>query len=86
MKSKSYWTDCVVEGDRFKDAIKAWFAPMCDNMVPYKAEILCDIETDAEKKLRAFMTDKDGTRYRFVRTRTVKGFTISMKRLVTNAS
>ena len=48
-------------------------------MTPYKAEILCDVDTDAEKKLRAFMQDGEGKRYQFTRSRGKRGTVISMK-------
>lgn len=77
--AKSYWESASVDSDSSRDAVKSWFAPMCDGMTPYKAEILCDVETDREKKIRAFMTDADGKHYRFERTRGGKQFSISMK-------
>ena len=79
MPNKSYWQSAYVGDDRSKDAVKSWFAPMCDGMTPYKAEILCDIETDREKKARAFMTDADNKRYQFERTLGGKTFSISRK-------
>jgi hypothetical protein len=65
---KSEWTECVCDNKRAQDAILSWFHHLAEGMTPYKAEILCDIETDAEKKLRAFMTDADGNHYKFTRT------------------
>jgi hypothetical protein len=51
-------------------------------MTPYKSEILCDVETDAEKKLRAFMVDESGRHFEFTRTRGARStFSISMKRI-----
>lgn len=81
MTRKSYWQSMISDSDRAKDAIKSWFSPLADDMTPYKAEVLCDIETDAERKLRMFATDKNGHAYVLVRTKTVKGFNLSMKRL-----
>jgi hypothetical protein len=80
MPSKSYWQSAYIGDDRAKDAVKSWFAPMCDGMTPYKAEILCDIETDREKKARAFMTDANGKSYQFERTLGGKTFSISRRR------
>jgi hypothetical protein len=82
MASKSYWQSAYVGDDRAKEAIKSWFAPMCDGMTPYKAEILCDIETDREKKARAFMTDAENRHYQFERTLGGKIFSITKKSLV----
>jgi len=79
MSGKSYWQSAYIGNDSSKDAVKSWFAPMCDGMTPYKAEILCDIETDREKKARAFMTDPDGKRYQFERTLGGKTFSITRK-------
>lgn len=77
--SKSYWTSVFVDTNHTNDSVKSWFLPPCDGMTLYKAEILCDIATDREKKIRAFMTDADGKRYQFVRTRGGRTFSISMK-------
>jgi hypothetical protein len=41
---------------------------LADNMTCYKCEILCDIETDLSKKMRAFMTDEAGQKYMLTRT------------------
>lgn len=81
MSLKSYWTECSSESDRSKEAIRSWFMPLAADMTPYKAEILCDIETDEEKKLRAFMRDASGQAYQLVRSRTARGFTLSMKKI-----
>lgn len=81
MPSKSYWLEAYIGSDRAKDDVKTWFYPLCDGMTPYKAEILCDIETDREKKIRAFMTDTDGKHYRFERTRGGRKFSISKRAL-----
>lgn len=78
---RSYWQSMVSDTDQARDAIRAWFAPLSIGMTPHKAEVLCDIETDAERKLRAFMTDQDGQIYQFTRARTARGFTMTMKRV-----
>jgi hypothetical protein len=76
--AKSYWQQVSVDSPRCKASVKALFAPLCDGMTPYKAEILCDAETDREKKYRAFMTDDDGQRFRFERTRVRADGTFSL--------
>lgn len=85
MPNKSYWQEAYIDSDRAKEDVKSWFAPMCEGMTPYKAEILCDIETDREKKIRAFMTDAEGKHYQFERTRGGRAFSISMKHLTDSA-
>jgi len=79
MPSKSYWQEAYVGNERSQDAIRSWFGPLCEGMTPYKAEILCDIETDREKKIRAFMTDADSKRYQFERTLGSRTFSVSRK-------
>jgi hypothetical protein len=82
MASNSYWQEGYVGSDKAKDDIKSWFGSMADDLTPYKAEILCDAETDREKKIRAFMTSADGRRhYQLERTLGRKTFTVSMKRI-----
>jgi hypothetical protein len=68
-RRKTYWQSCVADNDRSKDAIKTWFAPLADEMTPYQADILCDVDTDRELKLRAYMTNPEGRKYAFTRTR-----------------
>lgn len=68
-RRRSYWQSCVSDTERAREAIRSWFAPMSDGMTPYKSEILCDLETDAEKKLRAFMTDEQGQHFVSTRSR-----------------
>jgi hypothetical protein len=79
MKNKSYWQAAYIGSDDAKAIVKSWFAPMCEGMVPYKADILCDVETDKEKKLRAFMTDDKNNHFKFERTRGANTFSISRK-------
>lgn len=76
-EKKSYWQAMVVEGDRAQAAIRAWFAPLSEDMTAYKAEVLCDVKTDREKKLRAFMKDPQGKKFRFERT-AGRNYSISM--------
>jgi len=79
---KSYWQSVHVGTDWAKASCKSWFTPLCDGMTPYKAEILCDIETDREKKIRAFMTDAEGGKWMFVRTMGQR-FSITRKPITT---
>jgi len=75
MSAKSYWQECRVDGNQ--EAIKSWFVGMAEDMHVTKAEILCDVETDMERKIRIFA--RKGERD-YVLTRT-KGrrFTVSCK-------
>ncbi len=77
---KSYWQSMSTHDARSQDAIRAWMNGLADGMTCTKCEVLCDIETDREKKLRAFMTDPRGVKYVFVRT-LGKTWTISSERL-----
>lgn len=65
---RSYWGGvcCTTEGD--KAAVIKWFAPVCDDMTPEKAEVLSDEATDATKKIRAVMVDGQGRRFTATRT------------------
>jgi hypothetical protein len=76
--SKSTWIGVSVDGERRQRAVLSWFAPLCEGMTVEKAEILCDNETDREKKIRAFVVDKAGKRHVAVRT-TVRNYSISLK-------
>lgn len=77
---KSYWQSVSLHDEQSQEAIRSWFMGLADGMRCDKAEILCDIETDAEKRIRAVMTDADGHRHELIRTRG-KRFSISSKRL-----
>lgn len=83
-RPKSYWTGVSLHSEASKDVLRSWFAPMADDMTPYKGEILCDVDTDREKKLRAFMIDKGGKHYQFTRTRGGSQYSIAMKRIMEN--
>ncbi len=85
MRAKSYWQSACVDSDRSKDAIRSWFHPLSEGMTPYKAEILCEIDTDREKKIRAFMTDESGAKFKFERTMG-RRFSISRKPIAEGAS
>jgi hypothetical protein len=87
MTKKSYWQAMGLSTLSDKQAAKSWFEPLCDDdMIPYKAEILLDVETDREKKLRVFMTDAAGRNYRFERTRGQKNFSITKTPLDANSA
>jgi hypothetical protein len=81
-RRKTYWQSCAVHDDRSRDAVKTWFAPLADEMIPYQADVLCDVETDRELKLRAYMTDACGKKWMHTRTRGGKrGYTTTMQPL-----
>jgi len=73
---KSYWQAMSLDSPHSRDACRSWFGVMADEMMPYKAEVLCDIKTDKEKKLRAFMRDGDGREFKLERTLGGRNFTI----------
>ncbi|MDB5616045.1 hypothetical protein [Tardiphaga sp.] len=79
MANKSYWQSAYIGNEKSQEAVRSWFGSMADGMTAYKAEILCDIATDREKKIRAFMTDTENKHYRFERTLGGKTFSISRK-------
>lgn len=74
--ARSYWQEMCVDRDNDKEAVKSWFSPLAEGMTPYEAAVLCDYETDHEKKIRAYMTDSEGKKYKFERTRGGKTFSI----------
>lgn len=75
---KTYWMGVSTETDRDMAAVRGWFSPLCDSMTVESAEILCDIETDREKRIRAIMVDAEGKRR--VATRTIgQKYSISLK-------
>lgn len=78
---KSYWMGVVCDSDNSKAAIKSWFSPLCDEMTPESADILCDIETDREKKFRAIMVEPDGKKCLVTRTRGGRRFSLTLKRI-----
>lgn len=81
--SRSYWMEVFVETEQSKAACKSWFPILADGLTPYKSEILCDAETDREKKIRAFMTDERGLHYKLERTLGGHRRSISRKRIPT---
>lgn len=64
-----------------KSAIRSWFSPFCDDMEPESAEVLCDRDTDREKKLRAIMIDRDGGKRVATRTAGKRNTTVTIERL-----
>lgn len=86
MARKSYWQEAYVGGEKSQDAIKSWFGSMAEGMTVYKAEILTTIVDDREKKMRAFMTDKDDRHYQFERTLGGKTFSVTRKLLPARAA
>lgn len=77
----TYWQEVSLCSEASKQTIHSWFMNMSDGMTPTKAEILCDIDTDREKKLRVFMIDAGGDRHEFTRTVGGEMFTITCKKL-----
>lgn len=75
---KSYWMGVACSSDQQKAAVRSWFAPLCDDMIPESAEILFDIETDREKRMKAVMVDKDGRRRVAIRTKG-RNYSITLK-------
>lgn len=76
---KSYWMGVSTDGDKAKTAVKSWFLPLCADMTVESAEILCDVATDREKKIRAVMVDAKGKRFIAERSRGARQSTISLK-------
>lgn len=79
MPNKSYWQEAYVGNEKSQDAIRSWFGALAEGLAPYKAEILCDIKTDREKKIRVFMTGADNKNYQLERTLGAKTFSVSKK-------
>ena len=79
MAARSEWQGMCCSTARDKEAIKSWFSPVCDDMEPVSCEVLCDIETDRSKKVRAVMVGKDGARRIATRTMGRKTFSIHVK-------
>lgn len=76
--SKSTWMGVSVSDECSQRAVLSWFSPLCEGMTVEKAEVLCDNETDREKKIRVFVVDKDGKRHIAVRTNG-RNYSISLK-------
>lgn len=74
--SKSYWMGVATHTDRQRQAVLSWFSGLCDGMTVASAEVLCDKETDREKKLKAVVVDANGKRH--LASRTFGGKTYSM--------
>lgn len=75
---KSYWMVVHTGTDSAKANVRSWFSPLCDKMTVESAEILCDVETDREKKIRAVMVDAAGKRHIATRTKG-RTYSISLK-------
>jgi hypothetical protein len=76
--SKSYWVVVTTRTDRQQQAMLSWFNGMCDGMKIESAEVLCDKETDREKKIKAVVVDTDGRRHVATRTLGGKTYTVSL--------
>lgn len=75
--SKSYWQKMHIGGAKSQAAVKSWFGMCVDESDTVReAEILCDKETDREKKIRAVVAASDGATFRLERTLGGKQFTI----------
>lgn len=80
MAKKSTWMGVSLHGERSKANVMSWFGLVGENMTPYEAEVLCDNETDIEKKVRVRVIDPDdGKKYELVRTLGAKTYTITRK-------
>ena len=77
---KSYWMTVTTHTDRQKEAVLSWFSGVCTGMTVESAKILCDIETDREKKIKAIVRDTDGQRYTATRT-TGKNYTVTLAKV-----
>lgn len=77
--AKSYWQAMCCSSPRDKEAVKSFFAGTCDDMEPECCDVLCDTQTDREKKVRAVMLRKDGGRVIATRTLGRKQFSIHLK-------
>lgn len=77
---KSYWQSVSIRSAKDQTAVKSWFG-ICvdDDDTITKAEILCDKETDREKKIRAIITSKTGDTFQLERSLGARNFTISRK-------
>jgi hypothetical protein len=68
MSKKSYWTGVVTDTPGSQRAILSWLSPLCDGFTVESAQVLCDIATDREKKLKAVVIDGEGRRRTATRT------------------
>ncbi len=66
----------IVDNGAAQEAVKSWFMGLGEGMTCESADVLCDRETDREKKLRAVMVGADGKRQLFTRTGGGKTFSI----------
>jgi hypothetical protein len=65
---KSYWMPVNVRTVSAKRAVLSWFDGLCRDMTVESAEVLCDKQTDREKKLKAVVVDAQGNRRLATRT------------------
>ena len=79
--SKSTWMGVTLRTKRNKASVMSWFGIMGEDMMPEKAEILCDNETDREKKIRVFVVDAKGNRFKLERTLGGRNCIVSRMRL-----
>ena len=77
--AKSYWQAMCCNTAADKARIKQIFSPLCDDLEPESCDVLCDLDTDRGKKVRAVMIAKDGTRKLATRTLGRKQFSMSLK-------
>lgn len=75
---KSYWMGVTTHTENQRRAVLSWFGAVCHGMTVEKAEILCDIETDREKKIKAVVRNDDGKRYLATRTVGGKTYTVTL--------
>jgi hypothetical protein len=82
VSKKSYWMPVLADTPHRQTAILSWFRPLCDGYTVESAEILCDIETDREKKIRAVVRDQKGNRKLATRTLGGRQSTIKLQSIV----
>jgi hypothetical protein len=65
---KSYWMGVTIHTVNKRQAVLSWFGDLCRDMTVESAEVLCDKQTDREKKLKAVVVDAQGNRRLATRT------------------
>lgn len=78
-RRKTYWQSVSLRSERDRNAVSSWFHPLSNGLTPYKADVLCDVETDAEKKVRVFMRDGAGREFKLERRYGVRHTTMTRK-------
>ena len=76
---KSYWMCVSTDTDRDKANVLSWLSPLCDGMKVESAEIMCDVATDREKKIKVIVVDEKGKRRIAIRSKTKGGWSITLK-------